>query len=74
MLRTLKDDLLQGLVEAEETVSAVLKSVLVENAILCTDVATVYRTLARSEEIEHHTVILIVAKVITHVPSPEGEG
>jgi transposase-like protein len=41
----------------EETVGAVLKPVIAEDAILCTDGATVYKALAKSEEIEHHALI-----------------
>ena len=41
----------------EETVGAVLKPVLAEDALLCTDGATVYKALAKSEGIEHHALI-----------------
>ncbi len=41
----------------EETVGAVLKPVIAEDAILCTDGATVYNALAKSEGIEHHALI-----------------
>lgn len=41
----------------EETVGAVLKPVLAEDALLCTDGSPVYRALARTEGIEHHAVI-----------------
>ena len=41
----------------EETVGAVLKPVLAEDALLCTDGATVYRALAKTEGIEHHALI-----------------
>ena len=40
-----------------ETVGTVLKPVLAEDALLCTDGATVYRALARTEGIEHHALI-----------------
>jgi len=41
----------------EETVGAVLKPVLAEDALLCTDGATVYKALAKTEGIEHHALI-----------------
>ena len=41
----------------QETVGAVLKPVLAEDALLCTDGATVYRALAKTEGIEHHALI-----------------
>jgi len=42
---------------SEETVGAVLKPVLAEDALLCTDGATVYKALAITEGIEHHALI-----------------
>jgi transposase-like protein len=41
----------------EETVGAVLKPVLAEDALLCTDGSTAYKALAKSEGIEHHPLI-----------------
>lgn len=49
------DSILQKV--TEETVGAVLKPVLAEDALLCTDGATVYRALAKTEGIEHHALI-----------------
>ena len=40
-----------------ETVGAVLKPVLAEDALLCTDGSTVYKALALSEGIEHHALV-----------------
>lgn len=40
-----------------ETVGAVLKPVLAEDALLCTDGSTVYKALAKSAGIEHHALI-----------------
>jgi len=42
----------------EETVGAVLKPVLAKDALLCTDGASVYRALAKTEGIEHHALIV----------------
>jgi len=41
-----------------ETVGEVLKPVLAEDALLCTDGSTVYKALALSEGIEHHALVV----------------